>query len=111
MEHSWDVFLLGPTEAALPRAAFKITRERIDLAAQAAQPALLYIVPAVLGTVGLHSLLRGEVAQLWNWSEEDEEEKAGAGSKPVTEETELQQIEDEAKQLAAQELKESRKRR
>ena len=45
-------------------------------AAQAAQPALLYIVPAVLGTVGLHSLLRGEVVQLWNWSEEDEEEKA-----------------------------------
>ena len=78
---------------------------------QAAQPALLYIVPAVLGTVGLHSLLRGEVAQLWNWSEEDEEEKTDASSKLVTEEAELKQIEDEAKALAAQELKESRKRR
>ena len=77
---------------------------------QAAQPALLYIVPAVLGTVGLHSVLRGEVLQLWNWSEEDEEEKAN-GSKPVTEEAELEQIENEAKGLAAQELRESRKKR
>ena len=80
------------------------------LATQAAQPALLYIVPAVLGTVGLHSMLRGEVVQLWNWSEEDEEQKPD-GSKAVTEEAELKQIEDEAKALAAQELRESRKKR
>ena len=86
-------------------------RVMVDAVAQAAQPALLYIVPAVLGTVGLHSLLRGEVAQLWNWSEEDEDEQADAGGKPVTEEAELKQIEDEAKLLAAQELKETRKRR
>ena len=78
---------------------------------QAAQPALLYIVPAVLGTVGLHSLLRGEVVQLWNWSEEDEEEDRAHSSKPVTEEAELKQIEDEAKALATQELRESRKKR
>ncbi len=51
---------------------------------QAAQPALLYIVPAVLGAVGVAALARGEVAAVMGYSEEEEEEekegKKGAGS-------------------------------
>lgn len=48
---------------------------------QAAQPALLYIVPAVLGSVSIHSLFNSEFSQLWTWSEEvveEETEEAGA---------------------------------
>ena len=40
------------------------------LITQAAQPALLYIVPAVLSAVGIHSLCAGEAKALWTWSEE-----------------------------------------
>ena len=42
---------------------------------QAAQPALLYIVPAVLGSVGVAALARGETAAVLGYSEEEEEEK------------------------------------
>lgn len=36
----------------------------------AAQPALLYIVPAVLGAVFIHALIRGEFQQLFDYAEE-----------------------------------------
>ncbi|KAH0333814.1 peptidase A22B, signal peptide peptidase, partial [Aureobasidium melanogenum] len=42
-----------------------------------AQPALLYLVPGVLGSLWLTALVRGEIKQMWNFTEasdEDEEE-------------------------------------
>ncbi|KAG9908795.1 hypothetical protein KCV05_g14581, partial [Aureobasidium melanogenum] len=42
-----------------------------------AQPALLYLVPGVLGSLWLTALVRGELKQMWNFTEasdEDEEE-------------------------------------
>ena len=35
---------------------------------EAAQPALLYIVPAVLGAVGLHAWLNRQFKQVWSWA-------------------------------------------
>ena len=42
---------------------------------EAAQPALLYIVPAVLGCVGALAAGRGEARAVFEWSEEPEEQK------------------------------------
>ncbi|OAG06961.1 uncharacterized protein CC84DRAFT_1143174 [Paraphaeosphaeria sporulosa] len=42
-----------------------------------AQPALLYLVPGVLGSLWLTALVRGELKLMWNFSEEDEEEAEG----------------------------------
>jgi minor histocompatibility antigen H13 len=42
----------------------------------AAQPALLYLVPACLGSSFLCASIRGEVKELLEYSEEEEEEKA-----------------------------------
>jgi minor histocompatibility antigen H13 len=42
---------------------------------EAAQPALLYIVPAVLGCVGALAAGRGEAKAVFEWSEEPEEQK------------------------------------
>jgi minor histocompatibility antigen H13 len=39
----------------------------------AAQPALLYLVPACLLTVLTLAFFKGELAELWAYSEEDEE--------------------------------------
>lgn len=47
---------------------------------QAAQPALLYIVPSILGCTGVHAWLRGEFKQLFEYSEEVEKPEAVAGS-------------------------------
>lgn len=44
---------------------------------QAAQPALLYLVPACLGSSFLCALVRGEVSVLLAYSEEEEEEDEG----------------------------------
>lgn len=41
---------------------------------KAAQPALLYLVPAILGSVGLHAWISGEFHALWNWQEEEEDD-------------------------------------
>ncbi len=60
---------------------------------QAAQPALLYLVPACLGSSFLCALIRGEVTALLAYSEEVEEEEAEEGdvkdkaSPPKPEET------------------------
>lgn len=45
------------------------------------QPALLYLVPGVLGSLWATALVRGEVKQMWEFSErsEDEVEKKGSG--------------------------------
>ncbi|GAA5925239.1 aspartic endopeptidase [Sporobolomyces koalae] len=43
---------------------------------QAAQPALLYLSPACVGSVALVSLIRGESAEVWKWEDGDEERKA-----------------------------------
>jgi len=50
---------------------------------QAAQPALLYLVPACLGSSFLCAIVRGEVSALLAYSEEEEEEE----KKPAEEET------------------------
>lgn len=65
---------------------------------QAAQPALLYIVPAVLVAVSIHSLLNGEFKQLWSWSEEVVEEG---------EET-VQSVKAEVKEEVAEETRKDR---
>lgn len=41
---------------------------------QAAQPALLYLVPACLGTALVQAMMRGEINVLWNYKENEEEE-------------------------------------
>ena len=47
----------------------------------AAQPALLYIVPAVLGSTALAAAVRGELKAVFSFSEEPEEEEEGEGEK------------------------------
>eukprot|EP00803_Ostreobium_quekettii_P006669 evm.model.scf_192EXC.1 EVM.evm.TU.scf_192EXC.1 scf_192EXC:40115-43796(+) len=42
----------------------------------AAQPALLYIVPSVLGAVALHSLIKGEFNEVFHFTESKAEDKA-----------------------------------
>lgn len=42
-----------------------------------AQPALLYLVPGVLGSVWLGALIKGELRVMWNYTEEGEEETHG----------------------------------
>lgn len=53
------------------------------IAFEAAQPALLYIVPAVLGAVALHAAAAGELRHLLAYSEggAQEREPAGEGKK------------------------------
>ncbi|KAH0172236.1 peptidase A22B, signal peptide peptidase, partial [Aureobasidium melanogenum] len=49
-----------------------------------AQPALLYLVPGVLGSLWLTALVRGELKQMWNFTEasdEEEEEEEDEGKK------------------------------
>jgi minor histocompatibility antigen H13 len=45
------------------------------IAFQAAQPALLYLVPACLGSSLLCAAVRGEMKELFEYSEEEEEEE------------------------------------
>lgn len=42
---------------------------------RAAQPALLYLSPACTGALALTALARGEWAEVWGWTDEDEEAK------------------------------------
>mmetsp|Transcript_25985 Transcript_25985/g.56637 ORF Transcript_25985/g.56637 Transcript_25985/m.56637 type:complete len:387 (+) Transcript_25985:149-1309(+) len=46
---------------------------------QAAQPALLYIVPSVLACTGLHAVVNGEFNKLWNFSEAKEDQPKQEG--------------------------------
>lgn len=45
------------------------------IAFEAAQPALLYLVPACLGSSLLCAAVRGELKELFDYSEEEEEEE------------------------------------
>jgi minor histocompatibility antigen H13 len=47
----------------------------------AAQPALLYLVPACLGSSFLCATIRGEVKELLDYSEEEEEEEEAVDAK------------------------------
>lgn len=47
----------------------------ISTAFQAAQPALLYLVPACLGSSLLCAVVRGELKELFDYSEEEEEKE------------------------------------
>ena len=53
---------------------------------QAAQPALLYLVPACLGSSYLCAVIRGEVKELLEYSEEEEVEEQEAQEADKTEE-------------------------
>jgi minor histocompatibility antigen H13 len=59
-----------------------------------AQPALLYLVPGVLGSVWLTALARGELNLMWNYTEEIEDEekdkKAEDAKKPESDNTEAE---------------------
>jgi len=48
---------------------------------QAAQPALLYLVPACLGSSFITAVVRGEIKELFAYSEETEEEETEKDSK------------------------------
>lgn len=52
----------------------------------AAQPALLYIVPSVLGCTFLHAWMVGEAKELYHWSEAQEEAKDSESAKGKKEE-------------------------
>ncbi|KAK5009212.1 hypothetical protein LTR28_002139 [Elasticomyces elasticus] len=55
---------------------------------QHAQPALLYLVPGVLGSIWSTAVVRGELKEAWNFSEasEEEEEDAKKAKQKATEE-------------------------
>lgn len=42
---------------------------------RAAQPALLYLSPACVGSVTLLAIIRGESSELWGWEDGEEERK------------------------------------
>ncbi|KAG0130783.1 signal peptide peptidase-domain-containing protein [Tuber indicum] len=82
-----------------------------------AQPALLYLVPGVLGSVWLGALIKGELGVMWNYSEEGEEtpgpktptdggSKKGEGKekKPATESTTKEQKAGSSEEDASTEL-------
>ena len=48
---------------------------------KAAQPALLYIVPTVLGATLIHAAIRGEFMKVFKFEEDHPTEEQGAGSK------------------------------
>ncbi|KAI9850302.1 MAG: hypothetical protein M1838_005862 [Thelocarpon superellum] len=49
-----------------------------------AQPALLYLVPGVLGALWSTALLRGELGLMWAYSERSEDEGEHAGLAPIS---------------------------
>ena len=50
---------------------------------KAAQPALLYIVPGVVGCVMLQAAARGEISQLLGYTEEEESQNVASGEKSM----------------------------
>lgn len=50
---------------------------------QAAQPALLYIVPGVLGCVALHAALNKELKAVFDFSEAQEDKKDEGAAEPA----------------------------
>ena len=69
----------------------------VSIVFQAAQPALLYLVPACLGSSLLCAVVRGELKELFDYSEEEEEQE------------EDKKEEDEKKTEGEEEKKETKK--
>lgn len=61
---------------------------------KAAQPALLYLSPACIGSVTLCALLRGELAQLWAFDDASDDDK------PKKEEDDAVEDKEEFKEVA-----------
>lgn len=61
---------------------------------KAAQPALLYLSPACIGSVTLCALLRGELAQLWAFDDASDDDK------PKKEEDDAVKDKEEFKEVA-----------
>ncbi|KAF1989128.1 hypothetical protein K402DRAFT_391282 [Aulographum hederae CBS 113979] len=60
-----------------------------------AQPALLYLVPGVLGSLWLTALIRGELKAMWNFSEAEEDENdKGKGEKDAAD-TKVEELEEQ----------------
>jgi minor histocompatibility antigen H13 len=79
-----------------------------------AQPALLYLVPGVLGALWGTALARGEILMMWNFSEaveedtkEDTKEKPGDGDKDAKKEEEAPGSEDKVAEKEEEEKKTS----
>jgi minor histocompatibility antigen H13 len=47
----------------------------VQVVFEAAQPALLYLVPGCIGMSCLAGLLQGSFSQMWNYTEHDEQEE------------------------------------
>ncbi|KAI9694363.1 MAG: hypothetical protein M1820_008963 [Bogoriella megaspora] len=62
-----------------------------------AQPALLYLVPGVLGSVWLTGFIRGEVCEMWKYDETTAEEEAGKVGKGDGKEQKKQEDRKESK--------------
>jgi len=58
---------------------------------KAAQPALLYLVPACLGASSLMAYIRGEFRTLWNYSEEEKQKKKQQQQQPKQQPTKQSQ--------------------
>jgi minor histocompatibility antigen H13 len=67
----------------------------------AAQPALLYLVPACLLTALAMAAGKGELKVLWNYSEEDEEEGHGEADSKVSDKPENKQDDCSTPELAS----------
>ena len=57
--------------------------------AEHAQPALLYLVPGVLSSLWGTAFVRGEIHEMWNFTEEEKDEKPGDGVTQVENESAL----------------------
>eukprot|EP00747_Dinoflagellata_sp_TGD_P116204 gnl/TRDRNA2_/TRDRNA2_172319_c1_seq2.p1 gnl/TRDRNA2_/TRDRNA2_172319_c1~~gnl/TRDRNA2_/TRDRNA2_172319_c1_seq2.p1 ORF type:complete len:525 (+),score=139.31 gnl/TRDRNA2_/TRDRNA2_172319_c1_seq2:81-1577(+) len=91
----WDAVLIGQKKAKsmvylnvtmVSYALALVTTVGVMLIFNAAQPALLYIVPYVLLTSVALALVRGEFKDLWNWEIPSEDEKEKEGGKDKAEE-------------------------
>ncbi|KAH9811343.1 signal peptide peptidase [Melampsora americana] len=67
---------------------------------KAAQPALLYLSPACLGSVFFRALITGETAEYWRWEDGEDDEKK------TTEEEEVKRKENEKKSTKDEENEE-----
>lgn len=75
---------------------------------RAAQPALLYLSPACIGSVVLCALMRGELSELWAFDDASDDEKpskkdeSAAGKKGAVEKEELRDEVEGALEMAAE---------
>ncbi|KAJ5028596.1 intramembrane protease 2 [Bipolaris maydis] len=74
-----------------------------------AQPALLYLVPGVLGSIWLTALVRGEINLMWNYTEEIEDEEQAETSNTSDPKSPLPKNESSAGQASQKKRASSRK--